>query len=127
MRTAKSSRFIVNDSQLTIIGHFTRTSAPTEDQGGFTKYLPYTSIHIACGGSNRHYLLHHIMKLSMLRMLRGVYCSGPGSISRLYINESNMITNMITDVMCLLTVIFQDSGRAIADFAAAQIGKYNNP
>ena len=47
-------------------------SALTEDQGRFTKYTRFTSIHIADGSCNRDYLLRDSMELSTLRMLCGV-------------------------------------------------------
>jgi len=47
------------------------------------------------------------------------------------INESTMITDIITDmitgIICLFTGRVQDSGATIADRVAALIGKFNHP
>jgi hypothetical protein len=59
-------------------------SAPTEDQGGFTRYARFTSSDATDGRAYRDYLLHDSMESSTLRMMLGVYRRGSGSLTRLY-------------------------------------------
>jgi hypothetical protein len=81
-------------------------SAPTEDQGGFTRYARFTSCGATDGNCNCDYLLHDWMEASTLR---------------------TMITNTITSIIGLLMDTVQDSGAAIADRVGALHEKYNNP
>jgi hypothetical protein len=46
-------QFTVDDSQLTIIGHFPRSSATTVDQGGVMSWGGFRSMHIVNGSWNR--------------------------------------------------------------------------
>ena len=67
-------------------------SAPTEDEGGFTRYARFTSSDATDGSSNRDSLLRDSMESSTLLMMLGVYCSSYGSLTRLYtVNGHAMI------------------------------------
>jgi hypothetical protein len=69
-------------------------SAPREDQGRFTKYARFTSIHIADGSSNRDYLPHDSMESSTLLMMLGVYCSDYGFLMQWYNYEYRFLSSI---------------------------------
>jgi len=68
-------------------GTYLEQSTPTKDQGRFTKYARFTSIHIANDSCNRNYLLQDPTWFPTLRMMLGVYRSGYGSLTRLYMDQ----------------------------------------
>jgi len=105
----------VGDSQLMIVGHFPRASAPTEDQGGFAQYSRYTSCDATDGSSNPNYLKHDSMESPTLRKLRGL------SAAAMYWYKYDYRDDYRHDYWYhgLATGTVQDSGAAIADHGAA--------
>jgi len=98
-----------------------------EDRGGFTRYAWFTSSDATDGTSNRNYLLQDCGIIYVTDDVRSLPHRLWKSDKARYgqrVNESTMIIDMITGIICLHTGRAQESGAAIADHAAALNGKY---
>jgi hypothetical protein len=128
-------QFAVNDSQLTIVGHFSRTKCTYGGSGRvFQIRASHVDLHRQRQSKSRlpSTLLNGIIYVtedvrSLPRRLQKSYKAIYGQ----RLNESSMITSVITDMITgiigLLMDRVQDSGAAIADRVGALHGKYNNP
>ena len=128
-------QFAVNDSQLTIVGHFSWTKCTYTGSG---RVYEIRASHV-----DLHRRRHSKSRLPSTRLNGSIYVTEDvrsllwrlrKSYKAIYgerLNESSMITSMITDMITgiigLLMDIVQDSGAAIADRMGALHGKYNNP
>jgi len=128
-------QFTLDDSQLTINGHITRTKC-TYGGSGRVYEIPasHVDLHRRWQSKSRLpstrpngiiYITEDVRNLP--RRLRKSYKAIYGQ----RLDESSMITSMITDmttsIIGLLMDTVQDSGAAIADRVGALGRKYNNP
>ena len=128
-------QFAVNDSQLTIVGHFSRMKCTYGGSGRvYEIHASQVDLHRRQQSKSRlpsirlNGIIHVTEDVrSLPRRLRKSYKAIYGQ----RLNESSMITSMITDMITgiigLLMDTVQDSGAAIADRVGALHGKYNNP
>jgi len=102
MRTIETTQAIIahpNEPTIIFLSRAKLRCAPTEDQGGFMRYAPFTSSDATNGSSSRNYLLHDSMESSTLVMLRGVLAAA----MQWYNYDYHMITDMTTDIIGLST------------------------
>jgi len=99
-------RLTVEDSQCTIIGDLRRPSAPTKDQGRYTKYMRFTSIYIHDCSFNGNHFLQGSMELRTLWMMFSVFCRSYGCLRRLYM-VSELMNKLCLPIWIAVWLIYQ--------------------